>query len=111
MRKMGGVKQSRATDVLVTAVMKLGMRLAAKSTAVQCFLIQTMSPLTAPVLVPILRGTPPTNPRTWTPEEARSHYGVVSPAEQYAAIQATRAGQPVAAHAPRDGVEPLLAFG
>jgi hypothetical protein len=47
---------------------------------------------------------------TWTPEEARSHYDVVSPAEQYAAIQAIRTEQPVAAHAPRDGEEPLLAF-
>lgn len=110
MRKMGGVKQSRVTDVLVTAAMKCGMRLAAKSVTVQCFLIRTLSPLTAPVLVPILCGTPPTNRVTWTPEEARDHYGMVSPAEQYAVIQASRAGQPVATHAPRDGAEPLLAF-
>jgi hypothetical protein len=110
MRKMSGVKQSRVTDVLVTAVMKLGMRLMANNVAVQCFLIRTLSPLTAPVLVPILRGTAPANPVTWTPEDARNHYGVVSPTEQYAAIQASRSGNPLPACAPRDGEEPLLAF-
>jgi len=35
---------------------------------------------------------------------------MVSPAEQYAAIQASRAGQPTPAHAPRDGEESLLTF-
>jgi hypothetical protein len=31
---------------------------------------------------------------TWTPEDSRSHYGVVSPAEQYAASQASPRGNP-----------------
>lgn len=111
MRKMGGVKQSRATDAAVTVVMRAGMRLLAKSVPAQRFVVRTMTPLSVPVVDPILCGTPPTNPRTWTPEEARAHYGKVSPAEQYAAIQAERAGTPLPAHASRDGAEPLLAFG
>lgn len=111
MRKMGGVEQSPITDAAVTVVLRAGMRLLAKNVAAQRFLVRTTTPLSVAVLDPILCGTPPTNPRTWTPDEARKHYGMVSPAEQYAAIQAARAAEPLPAHAPRDGAEPLLAFG
>lgn len=94
----------------VTVVMRVGMRILAKSIPAQRFVVRTMTPLSVPVVDPILADTPPKNPRTWTPEEARAHHGMVSPAEQYAAIQAARAGKPLPAHASRDGAEPLLAF-
>lgn len=110
MRKMAGVRQSPVTDVVVTVLMRLAMRLAAGSIALQRMLIRMSSPLTAPIADPILCRIPATNPVTWTPEQAREHYGMRSPGAQYAEIQAARAGWAVPAHAARDGAEQLLAF-
>lgn len=110
MRKMGGVSQSPATDVAVTATMRILMQLAAKNVDFQRLLVHTASPSSAPVLDPILCSIPPRDPRTWTPAGAREHYGTQSPAEQYKSIKAARAGNQVPARAPRDGSEPLLAF-
>jgi uncharacterized protein (DUF2236 family) len=110
MRKMGGIKQSRTTDAVVTVAMRILMRIATGSVGLQRFILHRASPLSVPIVDPMLCGVPPKDRRTWTPAEARSHYGYRAPAEQYTAIKAARAGKPLPAHAPRDGSRPLLAF-
>ncbi|MFI6999148.1 oxygenase MpaB family protein [Nocardia sp. NPDC050175] len=111
MRKMGGVRQSPITDLLITATMQAIFRLAAQSVEAQRFLLRVSSPLTAPVLDPIMCGVAPKDPVVWSPEQARAHYRTVRPAEQYAQILAARAEKPLPQHAAVDGSEPLLAFG
>ncbi|WP_433662786.1 oxygenase MpaB family protein [Nocardia sp. CA-128927] len=111
MRKMGGVQQSPVTDALVTVTLRALFRLVAQSVEAQRFIIRLGSPLTAPVVDPILCAVPPTNPVVWTPEEARAHYGMVRPVEQYDRIRAARAETSLPQHAAADGSEPLLAFG
>jgi uncharacterized protein (DUF2236 family) len=110
MRKMAGVKQSRLTDSLITLVMRLGFALLSKSPALTRYLVAKGSPLTAPVVGPVLAGVAPTNPVTWTPEQARLRDGMLDPREQYAATRAARPGANMPVNAPRDGQEPLLAF-
>ncbi|MFB8276816.1 oxygenase MpaB family protein [Nocardia colli] len=111
MRKMGGVRQSPLTGALATVTMRALFRLVAQSVEAQRFLFRMASPLTVPVVDPILCEIPPKNPVVWTPEEARAHYGTVRPAEQYAQILAARTAKPLPEHAAADGSEPLLAFG
>jgi uncharacterized protein (DUF2236 family) len=108
MRKMAGVKQSRATDALITALLRPTFALIAKRPTAMRQLVRIMSPLTAPVVDPILCAVPPTNPVTWTPQQARDRDGMTDPREQYATAKAAR--HTAADHAPRDGQEPLLAF-
>jgi uncharacterized protein (DUF2236 family) len=108
MRKMAGVTQSRATDALITAMLRPAFALIARSPRVVRYLVRIMSPLTAPVVEPILCAVPPTNPVTWTSQQARERDGMTDPRELYATAKAAR--QAVTEHAPRDGQEPLLAF-
>lgn len=110
MRKMGGVRQSPLTGALATVTLRTLFRLVAQSVEAQRFLFRVSSPLTYPVVDPILCGVPPRNPVVWTPEEARAHHGKVTPAEQYAQICAARDEESVPAHAAADGSQPLLAF-
>jgi uncharacterized protein (DUF2236 family) len=84
MRRMGGLKQSRLTDMLVTPVMRLALRIGASSPQVMLATLKVISPGTVPVAAPVLLGIPPTNPVTLTPAEARERYGVLPPREEYA---------------------------
>ncbi|MEV6557615.1 oxygenase MpaB family protein [Nocardia sp. NPDC051756] len=111
MRKMGGVQQSPVTDAVVTVILRGMFRLLAHSVAAQRAILRTASPLSVPVLDPILCAVPPKHPVVWTPEQARRHYGMATPAEQYAEILAARAAKALPEHAAADGSEPLLAFG
>ncbi|MFI5778946.1 oxygenase MpaB family protein [Nocardia sp. NPDC051570] len=111
MRKMGGVRQSPVTDALITVTLRMFFRMIAHSVAAQRFVLRTASPLTVPVLDPILCAVPPNNPMVWTPEQARARHGMLTPAEQYARIRAADAQEPLPDHAAADGSRPLLAFG
>ncbi|MFG1792562.1 oxygenase MpaB family protein [Nocardia sp. NPDC049149] len=111
MRKMGGVHQSAVTDAVVTVAMRAMFRMLAQSVAAQRFVLGMASPLTVPVVDPILCEVTPDNPVVWSPEQARAHYGVETPVEQYARIRAARDAQPMPEHAAPDGSQPLLAFG
>ncbi|WP_405161595.1 oxygenase MpaB family protein [Nocardia sp. NBC_01499] len=111
MRKMGGVQQSPVTDALATVALQILFRLVAQSVEAQRLIVRMGSPLSSPVLDPILCEVAPKNPVVWSPEEARVHYGMVRPAEQYAQIRAARAAKSLPEHAAVDGSEPLLAFG
>ena len=84
MRKMGGLRQSRLMDALITPVMRLNFRIARLSARFQVAALALLSPSTVPVAAPVLFGLSPRTPETPTPAEARERYGVLPPAEEYA---------------------------
>jgi hypothetical protein len=88
MRRMGGLRQSRATDVLITPVIRIGYRLLNANAHVQLMLLQMTSPSTVPVVAPLLLGVAPRNPETLTPAQARERYFMLRPSEEYARFRA-----------------------
>jgi uncharacterized protein (DUF2236 family) len=83
MRRMGGLRQSRIIDALVTPVMRISFRLADLNARVKVRLLGQISPSTVPVVAPILLGIPPTNAETLTPSQARERYGYQKPSEAH----------------------------
>jgi len=92
MRDLAGLRQPTAVDAAIRPLMRAHFHTAAMSTRVQLAALQLISPLTRPIVEPILRGTPPKRPETLTPAQARERYGAISPAEIYANLR-----EPVAA--------------
>ncbi|HEV3053726.1 MAG TPA: oxygenase MpaB family protein [Solirubrobacteraceae bacterium] len=88
MRKMAGIHQSRATDVLVTPVMRIALKLGASNPRLMLATLELLSPGTVPIAAPVLLGIPPRNPVTLTPAQARERYGVLPPREEYARFRA-----------------------
>jgi uncharacterized protein (DUF2236 family) len=84
MRMMGGLRQSRLLDVLITPVMKLNFRIVSLSPRLQVALLRVLSPGTVPIAAPVLLGIEPVRTETTTPAEARERYGVLPPIEAYA---------------------------
>ena len=72
MRSLGGLRQSRLVDVLVdSAASRDLLPVVHLSTRLELMLLRMLSPMTVPVVEPVLLGVPPTNPVTLTPTEAR----------------------------------------
>lgn len=93
MRSMGGLRQSRLTDILVTPIMRITFWTASRSTRLQLIAIGLLSPGTAPVVAPILLGIPPTNPEVVTPDQARQRFGYDRPAEAHLALRERQAAR------------------
>ncbi|GGO89511.1 hypothetical protein GCM10011584_19060 [Nocardioides phosphati] len=91
MRDLAGVRQSRATDVLVTLWLRGLMRIAARSLPVQRHLLAVLSPRTLPVIEPHWYGVPAVNPVVLTPDQARHQWGYVRPAEAHLELRARQA--------------------
>jgi hypothetical protein len=91
MRSLGGLRQSRLVDVLVTLLLRASFRTVHLSTRFELMLLQMLSPMTVPVVRPILLGVPPINAVTVTPAEARERYGYDKPAEAHLALRAKQA--------------------
>ena len=90
MRELAGIKQSRATDVAVTLPTKVAVRAAAAEPRLQMMVLKRLSPLTVPIMMPILRGVPAEDQRVWTPAEAYTYFELPTPREQYAEMLAKR---------------------
>jgi len=88
MRRMGGLRQSRMTDVLVTPVMKIAFRIGSSNPRVMLATLKLLSPGTVPVAAPVLLGIEPENKVTMTPAQARERYGILPPREEYARFRA-----------------------
>lgn len=88
MRAMAGLRQSAATDLVVTLWLRTLMRLIARSYAVQRHLLLVLSPKTLPVVEPHWRGLTPINPVVLTPEDARHQWGYVRPREAHLELRA-----------------------
>jgi uncharacterized protein (DUF2236 family) len=110
MRELSGLKQSRATDLAVTAQIKAVIRAIAVDERVQLAILGKFSPLTVPIVAPVLHDIPATNPRTWTPAEAYAHFGIPTPREQYAEILAKRAAGAGPKPYDRQHADPVVDF-
>lgn len=85
MRKMGGLRQSRLVDALITPVMRLSFRIVHLNRRLELLLIGQLSPGTKPIVAPILLGVAPERRETLTPAEARERYGYEKPADAHRA--------------------------
>ena len=103
MRRMAGIHQHKVTDVAIAMMLRPIFRLIAHSRWLQIALVRGLSPLTAPVLTPIILGVPPTDPVVRTPEEARRAHRIPTPAEQIATLKAADAARGNRNRAPQDG--------
>lgn len=83
MRELGGLRQPRILDLLITPVMRLVFRLSHLSTRAQLLTLTLASPSTVPIAAPVLHGIPARNPVTLTPAEARERYGYSKPADAH----------------------------
>jgi hypothetical protein len=91
MRSLGGLRQSRVTDALVTPLLRVSFRVASLNARTQLFILGRISPMTVPVVAPILLGIPPRSSVTVTPREARERLGLDRPAEAHLALRAKQA--------------------
>jgi uncharacterized protein (DUF2236 family) len=99
MRTMGGLRQSAAVDAVVVPLMRAQFRVAAASTRMQLAGLGLISPLTRPVVEPVLREVPPLRDEVLTPAEARERHGGLPPIEIYAQLrerQEAKGERPVA---------------
>ena len=83
MREMSGLRQWRATDALITPVMRIAFWLAHLNPRVELALLKQLSPATVPVVAPILLGMPPQRPEIVAPAQARERYGYAAPAQAH----------------------------
>ena len=87
MRRMGGLRQGRIIDLAATMVLKPVFWLVHRSSRVELLLLNVLSPMTVPVVAPVLRDIPPVNRETLTPAEARNRYGYDKPSEAHKALR------------------------
>jgi uncharacterized protein (DUF2236 family) len=84
MREMGGLKQSRVTDVAVAPVLRVVFAvLHAAPATVKLRLLKQISPSTVPVVAPVFHGVAPRSTEVVTPAEARERHGYDKPAEAH----------------------------
>ena len=88
MRRLADIRQSRLTDVVVVAIMKVIMAAVHRSRRLQRWILGTLAPKVLPIVEPVWQGIPPVNPVVLTPAEARERYGYVKPAEAHLELRA-----------------------
>ena len=80
MRELGGLRQPRLVDALVTPIMKIAFWTVALNARAELALLRLLSPATVPVVAPVLLGVAPRIPRTVSPAQARQRDGYDPPA-------------------------------
>lgn len=113
MRRMGGLRQPRAVDALITPVLRVGFRLVHANTRMEMAHLRYLSPMTAPVVEPIAYDIAATHPHTTTPADARARFGFDRPVDAHHDLRARQAKRVFGdGHAPSDeGIvesEPVL---
>jgi len=88
LRELGGIKQSRLVDAAVVPTLKLTFFLTNLNKRVKLELLGFLSPMTKPVVAPILYGVEPTEAVTRTPRQARELYGYDEPAQAHRELRA-----------------------
>jgi uncharacterized protein (DUF2236 family) len=83
MLEMSGLKQWRLTGLLTTVVLRTVFAAVHVSRRLELVLLRYISPMTVPVVAPILLGIPPENREVVTPAEARARYGYDKPADAH----------------------------
>lgn len=91
MRPLMGVRQSRLTDSLVTAVIRPGMAVLSRSPGAQLWFLDRVAPRGGPVLSGHIRGIPAQSSSVYSAERARQKFGDPrTPLQQYADQLAAR---------------------
>ncbi|WP_020521704.1 oxygenase MpaB family protein [Catelliglobosispora koreensis] len=93
MRRMGGLRQSRFADLAARLLLKSTFWLVHRSPRLELRLLAVLSPMTVPVVAPVLRGIRPVNPVVLTPAEARARYGYDAPAHAHLALRRKQASR------------------
>ncbi len=88
MRRLADIRQSRATDVVVTLILKVLMGVAHRHRPLLRWVFGILAPKALPIVEPHWQGIPPVNPVVLTPAEARERYGYVKPAEAHLELRA-----------------------
>lgn len=91
MREMSGLKQPKAVDVGIVPVLKTAFWLANVNSHAKVALVGLLSPMTKPVVAPVLLGIAPDNPVTMTPSEAQVLYGYDKPSQAHLDLRAKHA--------------------
>lgn len=109
MRPLMGVKQSRAVDTAVGAVIRPGIAALSRSSRAQLWFLRRLAPRGGPVLTDYLRNIPAETSTVYTPEQARKKFGDPrTPLEQYAdQLAARRAGEGERPYEPKHHEPPL----
>ncbi|RZS31214.1 uncharacterized protein (DUF2236 family) [Herbihabitans rhizosphaerae] len=88
MRRLGGLRQSRLTDVLVRPLLRLSYGVLHRVRTLKLAVLRAISPSTVPIVEPMWRGIAPANPVVLTPTEARERYGYDEPRRAHLALRA-----------------------
>ena len=91
MRDLAGLRQRGLTDRMIRPVLRASFRIGASNATFQLMTLRLISKSTVPVVEPIFRQIPATNPVTLTPAEARARYGAITPLELYADLRSREA--------------------
>lgn len=91
MREMSGLKQSRLTDAVVRPVLWSAFRVVGSNARFELALLRALSPMTAPVVAPILFGVPPVRPEVVSPAESRLRYGFDKPRDAHKELKERQA--------------------
>jgi len=83
MRRMGGLWQPRIVDFFVRPVLWIAFRLVHLHPQLELMALRILSPMTVPVVAPVLLAVPPRDQVTMTPYEAQQRYGYDKPAEAH----------------------------
>jgi uncharacterized protein (DUF2236 family) len=87
MRDLAGLRQPAAVDAAVRPWMRTQYRIVSSNTRLQLASLGMISPLTRPVVEPVLRGIPPEREEVLTPAEAFDRYETPRPIELYAQMR------------------------
>ncbi|MGA8988556.1 oxygenase MpaB family protein, partial [Aeromicrobium sp.] len=85
MRSQVGIRQSRLTDAVVTALIRPMFRMIARRPRVMADLLRAVSPLAHPVIAPVILGIAPELPETVPVAEAWRRAARPTPREQHLA--------------------------
>ena len=103
MRTMGGVRQPRIVDVLVRPLLRASFWAVHLNKRFELAALELLSPMTVPVVTPVLLGVPAKNPVTMTPYEAQALYGYDRPSEAHLDLRARQIAKVLAeGQAPSD---------
>jgi hypothetical protein len=86
-RRLGGIRQPRALDVLIRPPMRIGFRAIAALPRLEVALLGLASPATVPIAGPMLLGIRPLKEETLTPAESFARHGVPTPSQTYARVR------------------------
>ncbi|TSE00184.1 DUF2236 domain-containing protein [Skermania sp. ID1734] len=87
-RKLFGISQSGAEDLMVQWFLRVAFGVIGSNKALYAAVADFLVPTTAPIAMPAVLGIPAQSPATMTPREAQRRYGYDIPAEAHKALRA-----------------------